>query len=530
MRTHSANVAERLKDAAATAAGRSRCRICVIGGGPAGAVAAKRLVEMGHGAWLLELASFPRSRVGESLVPGVIPLLDELGVREAVESAGFIEAGAPHVLWAGYVDRQGPEAPDSGLLVNRGQFDTLLLDAAKAAGVQVLQPARAGSPYRHAGAWRIPVTHADGRSNFEADFIVDASGSASLLPGRKHRLSPATLALFAYWTDVPLTGSCARIEAVSAAWFWGAPLPDGLFNATVFIDPTSIAGLRASELRDRYCELLAQSTLLRPCLDGRLGSVIHACSAATRIVQPVASTDFIKAGDAAFLLDPLSSQGVQRAIVSSLQAAIVVNTLLRRPSDASTALAFYEARQIETIDADLRVGREIYRRQAEASGTPFWHRYVSDVVSDVPAPSPPVRIAAPNSSQVVMLAPAAFVAPAPAIRDEFVETLPALHHPRLERAVAFFGNTPITALLRALATPVPISTLYCKWTKLMSASRAMEALAWCWDNGIMVPEAGIPDDAERLPQIQHSGSLRDARVTRLGSSQQRYVRRPRLNF
>jgi 2-polyprenyl-6-methoxyphenol hydroxylase-like FAD-dependent oxidoreductase len=62
-----------------------RTEICVVGGGPAGAVAAMRLAQLGHDVVLLEKADFPRRHVGEGLSPGTWPLLRYLDIvdREA---------------------------------------------------------------------------------------------------------------------------------------------------------------------------------------------------------------------------------------------------------------------------------------------------------------------------------------------------------------------------------------------------------------------------------------------------------------
>ena len=63
--------------------------IVVIGGGPAGASASALLARMGLDVVLLERECFPRAHVGESLLPGSIPILESLGVMDEVREAGF---------------------------------------------------------------------------------------------------------------------------------------------------------------------------------------------------------------------------------------------------------------------------------------------------------------------------------------------------------------------------------------------------------------------------------------------------------
>jgi len=74
----------------------SECDVLVIGGGPAGATAATLLSERGYQVTLLEKAHHPRFHIGESLLPANLPLLEKLGVAEAVRAIGM-ENGAPNL-------------------------------------------------------------------------------------------------------------------------------------------------------------------------------------------------------------------------------------------------------------------------------------------------------------------------------------------------------------------------------------------------------------------------------------------------
>jgi 2-polyprenyl-6-methoxyphenol hydroxylase-like FAD-dependent oxidoreductase len=55
--------------------------------------------------------------------------------------------------------------------------------------------------------------------------------------------------------------------------------------------------------------------------------------------------DFIRTGEAAVSIDPLSSQGIQVALVSAVQGAAAVHTILTDDYDAAEAIEFFRERQ-----------------------------------------------------------------------------------------------------------------------------------------------------------------------------------------
>ena len=64
--------------------------VVVIGGGPAGSAFATLLAASGWSVGLVERTRFLRYRIGESLVPQVLDILDETGALRKVEAHGFL--------------------------------------------------------------------------------------------------------------------------------------------------------------------------------------------------------------------------------------------------------------------------------------------------------------------------------------------------------------------------------------------------------------------------------------------------------
>lgn len=120
----------------------------VIGAGPAGASVAIRLARLGWRVTLVEQTSFPRQKVcGECLGPASLELLDELGLGcEVRELAG---PTIRQVAWMVGDRTTVAEMPTSrsdryayGCAIGRDILDALLLNHARAQGVDIAQPAR----------------------------------------------------------------------------------------------------------------------------------------------------------------------------------------------------------------------------------------------------------------------------------------------------------------------------------------------------------------------------------------------------
>ena len=453
--------------------------VCVIGGGPAGSVLAARLAALGHTVSLIERAQFPRRHLGESLSPGVLPLLDTVGARQSVEDAGFSPVESVLVNWdEGLQERRDPDA--RGLLVDRGRFDALLLQRAAVMGVQVLQPAVFRECRQHGEGWSIVVEQGDQIVQLSARFLADASGRAFATRGLKRRTGARATAFYAYWQGESLPKR-PRIEAGSDAWFWGVPLPGGLYNTLVFVDP------RAYRPK-QFLDLIGRSSLLEGCRDVCLASQVLSADATPYLDEESVTPCSIKVGDAALTIDPLSSSGVQKAIQTSLAAAIVVNTLLRKPESGEHAIEFYRSSLADASDRHCRWAGEYYGRAAAIHPGPFWRQRASEpsTAEALPSFTPNDFAAAP-----LALSPELRFLDSPCIDGAFVTVKPALHHPSLDRPVAYVGGCEVTPLLRQLPaglTPIQIARL---WSDRLPLKTGLAITGWLASRGLLIPAAPL---------------------------------------
>ncbi|MEO7057314.1 MAG: FAD-dependent oxidoreductase, partial [Caldimonas sp.] len=147
---------------------KTRFDVAIVGAGPAGASAAILLARAGWSVVLVERQAFPRRKVcGECVAASNLDLLDVLGIGAAFDRLAGAELRrvalmhGQRTVVANLPGSDG-DAPRWGRALGREHLDTLLAEAAEAAGATRLQPWALQSIAGSAGRFRLQVRAMNG--------------------------------------------------------------------------------------------------------------------------------------------------------------------------------------------------------------------------------------------------------------------------------------------------------------------------------------------------------------------------------
>jgi flavin-dependent dehydrogenase len=335
---------------------RNFADVVIVGGGPAGAVTGLCLARAGARVAIMDGSC--AERFGETVPPEIHPVLAELGLWQAFQDLGAVEA-------PGIVSRWGSQSASEqdfvanahgcGWRVDRAAFDGMLLREAERAGARVMVRRAAERPVRAAGVWRV--------GEVRARYLVDAAGRNGVTAGEREIDDVLlAIALVSQYDRGGPVDARTYIETTPDGWWYSGALPDGTVMAMFFTDPETFRDPGVA-----IGEQLAHSPLTRGRLAGARLSRSRVVYAPSSCRRAVCGDGWLAVGDSASCYDPLSGRGIFKALRHGAAAAKAIVA-------GEGAIAEYASQVRDEFASYARQRRIYYAGERRWSGSGFWRR------------------------------------------------------------------------------------------------------------------------------------------------------------
>lgn len=350
--------------------------VAIVGGGPGGAAAALSLRAHAPAlsVVLIEGSHYEAVRIGETLPPPVRSLLAHLGVWDTFQAQGHREVYGTTAAWgsAALLDNDFIYMPaNTGWHLDRAAFDAMLASAAQRQGATLILNARVRDSKRAGNEWRLTLSTGQ---NLAARFVVDATGGTAALARRcgARFVEADNLVGIAGFFECGNGNPSSLVEAFEDGWWYTAGLPDGRRIVVCMTDADLVRRLKLHDTHEWRRKLAAVPNVAATVHQGKPSGQIVVRPAASRRLEPSAGKDWLAVGDSASRFDPLSSQGIFKALRSGIFASYAIGDLLTQHDESG--LDRYRRYVLDEFKSYAEVRTKYYREEQRWPESEFWLR------------------------------------------------------------------------------------------------------------------------------------------------------------
>ncbi|KAA2245082.1 geranylgeranyl reductase family protein [Chitinophaga agrisoli] len=357
-------------------------KVCIIGAGPGGATAALQLAQLGIESVVVDKAVFPRDKVcGDGLSGKVMTALEAIDKEMAQrlrnyapkqDSWGvtFVSPGRVNmeVAYKPNYNRQTDEP--AGFVCKRIHFDNFLVDELKRRPEIRLFEGTAIDKYELQEDGYL-VSSADGSFQVKALLLIVANGAHSSFTKdvANIRMEPAYYAagVRAYYKNVKGTHADSFIELhflkpLLPGYLWIFPLPNG--EANVGMDMISEAvRSRKVNLKKLLTDTLENDPVFKERFsNAEIVSNIEGYGLPLGSKKRTLSGNrYMLVGDAAYLVDPFTGEGIGNALYAGRIAAQQAAAALAANDFSAAKLAAYDEGVYRVLGPELQLSHRLQK-------------------------------------------------------------------------------------------------------------------------------------------------------------------------
>jgi len=301
-------------------------------------------------------------------------LLEHLGIRHDFEKENHLSVYSTVSAWGQAATRETPaifSTNGAGWHLDRRSFDAFLSRQAEQQGATIFLNTHLQSFEKSEGGWRVRLSDS---KEIMARFIVDATGRRAVFARKNGAAIQTTDRLVSFSRFFTLDEKCAPetlIESFEEGWWYTARA--GARRVVACLTDADIGVKLGLSAKENWFALFGKTREIRKSVGN--GATAEECltrpANSARLV-PVGEADWLAVGDAASAFDPLSSQGITKALRSAVFASYAIADLLVK-SD-KTAVSRYR-KFIETeYDVYQKLYKKYYSNEQRWRDSLFWQR------------------------------------------------------------------------------------------------------------------------------------------------------------
>lgn len=358
--------------------------VAIVGGGPGGSTLGCFLKKYSPEleVLILEREKFPRDHIGESQLPPISNILDEIGCWDKVEAANFpIKIGATFRwgqtddLWdfeflplADFKDEPRPskyegQRRQTAFQVDRAVYDKILLDHAKEFGCDVREETQVRTVNK-SGDHIDSLTLSNGEE-VQAKYYVDASGNAAIIRRAMDVkvIEPSVLKNVAFWdywenaewaVEIGIGGTRIQVLSLGYGWIWFIPL--GPTRTSIgLVCPAEYYKNCGKSPEELYRESLAKEPRVSALIKNatRRGK-IDATKDWSYVTERVTGDNWFLVGEASGFADPILSAGLTLTQAGARELAYLILDLERGEHDPVWLKNWYAEAQTRRVTQHIR--------------------------------------------------------------------------------------------------------------------------------------------------------------------------------
>jgi len=350
--------------------------VLIAGAGPAGCAAAVSIAKFAPllRVCLVDGTDVDAPRIGETVPPPIEPILQHLALWDRFLADSHLPSYRTISAWgtSGLASSEFLfNVRQVGWRLDRARFDAMMVDAARVSVSSWQRDSVVALAFAD-GAWRTWFRSGHGAT---ARFVIDATGRRAALMRalgmRAFRLD-RLVGYFVEFADAADDGEGLLIEAEADGWWYTAAIP-GRRRVVAYMSDADLARTRGVGRLDSWTGALRETRHVS-------ATVAPARPLGPPRVQPAGSCcmdggtalPIIAVGDAASCFDPISGQGILKALRSGIFASYAIGDLLLR--DNPRSLARYRALGTQEFAAYRETLADYYALERRWAVRTFWQR------------------------------------------------------------------------------------------------------------------------------------------------------------